>query len=182
MERALSSPQAEEPARTSPSALSDADALSDLAQAVLHGFAQKPRSLPCRFFYDARGSALFEEITQLEEYYLTRVETALLEAHGAEIAGLMGSARLLVEFGSGSSRKTSLLLDALQHVETYIPIDVAGESLEEAAEWLAERHDGLTIRPLVADFTTTGIRLESPPLQKLQLGRGISATGERTPS
>jgi len=156
MERTLPYPLAEEQARgsVSPSPSPDA-ALGDFARAVLQGFAHKPRSLPCRFFYDARGSALFEEITQLPEYYPTRVETALLEAHGAEIAGLMGGARLLVEFGSGSGRKTSLLLNALHRVETYIPIDVAGESLEEAAEWLAERHDGLAIRPLVADFTTT---------------------------
>ena len=126
---------------------------ADFAEAVLAGFARKPRSLPCRFFYDARGSALFEEITQLAEYYPTRVETALLEVYGAEIADRMGDACVLVEFGSGSSRKTSLLLSALARVAVYVPIDVAGESLAEAAEWLSERHDGLAIRPLVADFT-----------------------------
>ncbi len=125
------------------------------AQAVLAGFAAEPRSLPCRFFYDARGSALFEEITQLDEYYPTRVETALLEAYGAEIAERMGDASVLVEFGSGSSRKTSLLLSALPGVSLYVPIDVAGESLAEAADWLSERHDGLAIRPLIADFTKT---------------------------
>jgi len=130
-------------------------ARADFAQAVLAGFARKPRSLPCRFFYDARGSALFEEITQLEEYYPTRVETALLEAYGAEIAERMGDASVLVEFGSGSSRKTSLLLSALGRVTLYVPIDVAGESLAEAAEWLSERHTGLAIRPLIADFTKT---------------------------
>src|SRR5262245_33200130 len=128
---------------------------AEFADAVLSGFARKPRSLPCRFFYDARGSALFEEITQLEEYYPTRVETALLEAYGAGIAERMGDARVLVEFGSGSSRKTSLLLSALAHVTLYVPIDVAGESLGEAAEWLSERHDDLVIRPLIADFTKT---------------------------
>ena len=130
-------------------------ARDDFAQAVLAGFAAKPRSLPCRFFYDARGSALFEEITQLDEYYPTRVETALLEAYGAEIAERMGDASVLVEFGSGSSRKTSLLLSALPGVSLYVPIDVAGESLAEAADWLSERHDGLAIRPLIADFTKT---------------------------
>ena len=88
-------------------------ARADFAEAVLAGFARKPRSLPCRFFYDARGSVLFEEITQLPEYYPTRAETALLEAYGDEIAERMGDARVLVEFGSGSSRKTSLLLSAL---------------------------------------------------------------------
>jgi len=128
---------------------------SDFADAVLAGLAHRPRSIPCRFFYDARGAALFEEITALEEYYPTRVESALLAAHGAEIAAALGDARLLVEFGSGSSRKTSLLLAALASVETYIPIDVSGESLAEAAEWLSPRHPGLTIRPLIADFTET---------------------------
>jgi dimethylhistidine N-methyltransferase len=128
---------------------------ADFAQAVLAGFTRKPRSLPCRFFYDARGSALFEEITQLDEYYPTRVETALLEAHGDDIALRMGDARVLVEFGSGSSRKTSLLLSALPRVCVYVPIDVAGDALAEAAEWLSERHYGLAIRPLVADFTKT---------------------------
>ena len=156
MERDIPHTEVEDLGRSSTSPAARLDpARSDFAQAVLAGFARKPRSLPCRFFYDARGSALFEEITQLEEYYPTRVETGLLEAHGAEIAERMGDARILVEFGSGSSRKTSLLLSALHEVSVYVPIDVAGESLAEAADWLSERHDGLAIRPLVADFTTT---------------------------
>ena len=87
-----------------------ASAAGDFAAAVFQGFARKPRSIPCRFFYDARGSELFEEITKLEEYYPTRAETALLEANAREIADLAGAGRVLVEFGSGSSRKTSLLL------------------------------------------------------------------------
>jgi dimethylhistidine N-methyltransferase len=127
----------------------------DFAEAVLQGFARKPRSIPCRFFYDARGAELFEEITKLEEYYPTRAETALLEAHAGEIADLAGAGRVLVEFGSGSSRKTSLLLSALSQVPAYIPIDIAAESLKEAAEWLSGQHEGLTILPLIADFTTT---------------------------
>jgi len=127
----------------------------DFAQAVLAGLTRRPRSIPCRFFYDAQGSELFEEITKLPEYYPTRAETALLEAHRAEIAALVGAGRILVEFGSGSSRKTSLLLGALDEVPAYIPIDIAAESLKEAAEWLSEQHEGLTILPLIADFTTT---------------------------
>ena len=127
----------------------------EFAQAVLTGLARKPRSIPCRFFYDARGSELFEEITKLDEYYPTRTETVLLETYGEEIAALAGSGRVLVEFGSGSSRKTSLLLSALGDVPAYIPIDIAAESLSEAAEWLSGQHDGLTIVPLIADFTTT---------------------------
>ena len=127
----------------------------DFAEAVLQGLSRRPRSIPCRFFYDARGSELFEEITKLPEYYPTRVETALLEAYGGEIAALAGSGRVLVEFGSGSSRKTSLLLSALAQVPVYIPIDIAAESLAEASEWLSARHCGLTILPLIADFTAT---------------------------
>jgi dimethylhistidine N-methyltransferase len=127
----------------------------DFAEAVLQGLSRRPRAIPCRFFYDARGSELFEEITKLPEYYPTRVETALLEAHGEEIAALAGGGRMLIEFGSGSSRKTSLLLHALGRVAAYIPIDIAAESLSEAAEWLSGRHRGLTILPLIADFTTT---------------------------
>ena len=127
----------------------------EFAEAVLAGLTRKPRSIPCRFLYDARGSELFEEITKLHEYYPTRTETALLEAYGPEIAELAGPRRVLVEFGSGSSRKTSLLLSALWPVAAYIPIDIAAESLTEAAEWLSDRHDGLTIVPLLADFNTT---------------------------
>ena len=127
----------------------------DFAEAVLLGLARRPRSIPCRFFYDARGSELFEEITKLDEYYPTRAETAVLEAHRGEIAALVGSGRILVEFGSGSSRKTSLLLGALDRVPAYIPIDIAAESLKEAATWLSGQHAGLTILPLIADFTTT---------------------------
>ena len=133
----------------------EAPAIGEFAEAVLAGLARNPRSVPCRFFYDARGSELFEEITKLPEYYPTRVETALLEAHGEEIAALAGEERILVEFGSGSSRKTSLLLSALGQVPAYIPIDIAAESLREAAEWLSGRHPGLTILPLIADFTAT---------------------------
>jgi dimethylhistidine N-methyltransferase len=133
----------------------EARAGGDFAEAVLQGLSRRPRSIPCRFFYDARGSELFEEITKLPEYYPTRVETALLETYGEEIAALAGASRMLIEFGSGSSRKTSLLLRALGDVLAYIPIDIAAESLSEAAEWLSGRHRGLTILPLIADFTRT---------------------------
>ncbi len=131
------------------------DARGEFAQAVLTGLSRSPRSIPCRFFYDAEGSALFEEITQLEEYYPTRTETALLASRGAEIAEHVGGGVVLVEFGSGSARKTGLLLDALDEVRAYIPIDVSEASLAEAAARLKARHPGLTILPLIADFTKT---------------------------
>ncbi len=127
----------------------------EFAQAVFAGFASMPRSIPCRFFYDAAGSELFEEIAKLDEYYPTRIEAALLEAHAGEIAELAGPSRVLIEFGSGSSRKTSLLIGALKNVAAYVPIDIAAESLKEAAGWLLERHPRLTILPLISDFTRT---------------------------
>src|SRR5262245_39476223 len=133
----------------------DATASSDFADAVLAGLSRRPRSIPCRFFYDTRGSELFEKITKLDEYYPTRIETALLEAYGSEIVTLTGRGRVLVEFGSGSSRKTSLLLSALKDVPAYVPIDIAAESVQEAAQWLAGQHPSLTILPLIADFTAT---------------------------
>lgn len=139
-------------AAASQSAL-QAEAHAEFAQAVLDGLAQPSRSLPSRFLYDEIGSELFEDITRLKEYYPTRAETALLQTHGADIAEHVGDASILVEFGSGSSRKTSLLISALKNLTTYIPIDVSETYLAEAAEWLAPQHDGLTIAPLIGDFT-----------------------------
>jgi L-histidine N-alpha-methyltransferase len=136
-------------------AVEDRDARSDFAQAVLSGLAQKRKSIPCRFFYDAEGSALFEEITELPEYYPTRTETALLELHAEDIAAHAGPGRVLVEFGSGSSRKTRLLLDALRDLAAYVPIDVSRSFLAEAAERLRADHEGLPILPLVGDFMRT---------------------------
>ena len=129
--------------------------IAAFAEAVLDGLARRPRSIPSRFLYDAVGSALFEEITKLKEYYPTRTETKMLETFGAEIAQHVGDTDILVEFGSGSSRKTSLLIDALPGLGTYVPIDVSESFLAEAAKRLAARHDGLNVRPVVADFTTT---------------------------
>jgi L-histidine N-alpha-methyltransferase len=125
----------------------------EFAAAVLAGLARPPRSIPCRFFYDATGCELFEQITRLPEYYPTRTETALIETHAKDIAALVGTGRVLIEFGSGSSRKTSLLISALRNLVAYVPIDVSPESLQEAAGWLSLRHWGLNTEPVVADFT-----------------------------
>jgi L-histidine N-alpha-methyltransferase len=127
--------------------------VDEFADAVLAGMSRDQKSIPCRFFYDARGSELFEQITALPEYYPTRVETELLRANAAEIAWLAGSDRVVVEFGSGSSRKTSLLLEALRRVRGYVPIDIAGDCLDEAAAWLKQLHPNLAIEPMIADFT-----------------------------
>src|SRR5262245_47897591 len=91
---------------------------------VLAGLTRQPKSLPCRYFYDARGSALFEAITELPEYYPTQTETALLEAHAGAMAALAGPGCCLIEFGSGSSRKTDILIQALPALAAYVPIDI----------------------------------------------------------
>lgn len=126
--------------------------LPDFADAVIRGLSQRPRVVPARYLYDRRGSELFEAITHLPEYYLTRTEVALLRNHGQEIAHLVGRGGVLVEFGSGSSAKTPLLLAPVDPV-AYVPIDISEDFLRAAASNLAARHPGLNVIPLAADFT-----------------------------
>jgi dimethylhistidine N-methyltransferase len=125
----------------------------EFASAVLDGLSRVHKALPCRFFYDARGSALFEEITRLSEYYPTRTETAILEAHAAEMVASVAEGGLLVEFGSGSSRKTEILLAHLPRLGAYVSIDVSQSALEEAGTRLARRFPDLAVRPIVGDFS-----------------------------
>lgn len=125
---------------------------ADFARAVISGLTQRPRVIPARFLYDRRGSELFEAITRLPEYYLTRTEVALLRTHGREIAQLVGLGRVLVEFGSGSSAKTPLLLGPAAP-SAYVPIDISSEYLQAATATLSALHPALNIHPLAADFT-----------------------------
>jgi dimethylhistidine N-methyltransferase len=119
---------------------------------VLAGLAARPRAIPARWFYDHRGSQLFEAITDLPEYYPTRTERALLEAYATEVAAHAGSGRVVVEFGSGSSAKTPLLLAAVDPA-AYVPIDISGAFLRESADALGQRFPGLPVHPVEADFT-----------------------------
>jgi len=130
------------------------DAGVDIAfRADVHaGLAQRQKAIPARWFYDATGSALFEDITALPEYYPTRSETDLLTRHAADIAGAIGPGRAVVELGSGSSTKTPLLLDAIEPA-AYVPVDISGDFLRDSAEALAARFPGLAIYPVEADFT-----------------------------
>jgi dimethylhistidine N-methyltransferase len=125
----------------------------DFAAAVLDGLSRPQKALPCRFFYDARGSALFEEITRLPEYYPTRTETAILEAHAAEMVEAVPAGGVLVEFGSGSSLKTEILLRELPRLGAYVCIDVSKSALEDAARRLQARFPTLDVRPIVGDFS-----------------------------
>lgn len=118
---------------------------------VLAGLSQSQKAIPARWFYDDIGSELFEDITRLEEYYPTRAETEILEARGAEFAAAIGPGRAVVEFGSGSSVKTPLLLSAIEPA-AYVPLDIAGDFLREAAAGLARQFPGLPVYPVEADF------------------------------
>ena len=119
---------------------------------IWSGLASQPRRLPCKLFYDAEGSRLFERITRLPEYYPTRTETSILSRHGAEMAQELGRDAVLVEFGSGASRKTRLLLDALEQPRVYVPIDISREMLLSSAHALGLRYPELDVRPLVGDY------------------------------
>lgn len=122
------------------------------ARDVVAGLSQARKVIPARYFYDRRGSELFEAITELPEYYPTRTEIGLLETHGADIARLTGKRRVVVEFGSGSSTKTPLLLAEVD-AAAYVPIDISADFLRDAAAALAARHPGLEVLPLAGDFT-----------------------------
>jgi L-histidine N-alpha-methyltransferase len=124
---------------------------------VLAGLTAMPKSLPPKWFYDAQGSALFDKITELPEYYPTRAERSILRAVAPEIASATG-ARTLVEFGSGSSEKTRLLLSALRDHGTlggYVPVDVSESALRQAGDALAGEYPGLAVHAVVADFDQT---------------------------
>ena len=120
---------------------------------VLQGLSRQQKTLPCRYFYDARGSALFEEITELPQYYPTRTEAAILRQSAGEMVSDTPRDAVLVEFGSGSSRKTELLLESLPHLRAYIMIDVSQSALDGAADRLGARFPGLDIRAVVGDFS-----------------------------
>ncbi len=121
--------------------------------AVLHGLGGARKSIPCKFFYDARGSALFEEICLLPEYYPTRTETAILDENAAEIAAQMGAHCRLIEFGSGASHKVRILLQALDGPAAYVPVDISREHLRDAATSLAEDFPWLPVIAVCADYT-----------------------------
>lgn len=123
------------------------------AEAVIAGLSKPRKALPSRFLYDARGSALFEEITTLAEYYPTRTEAAILSAHAGEMVEGLGSNGVLVEFGSGSSLKTELLLSRAPPGIVYVPVDVSEAALDEAAARLSRRFPGLDVRPVIGDFS-----------------------------
>ena len=126
---------------------------ADLHRDVLDGLAQRPRSLPCKYFYDDHGSWLFDQICGLPEYYPTRTELAISRHYAAEMATACGPHTLLVELGSGSSTKTRVLLDHLRDPAAYVPVDIARDFLRSAAGALARDYPRVPVLPVCADFT-----------------------------
>ena len=118
---------------------------------IMDGLSRTPKATPPIWFYDRRGSELFEAITDLPEYYPTRTETALLRDHGADFAAAIGPGRAVVEFGAGSSRKTPHLLRAIAPA-AYVPIDISGDFLHASSAQLAQAFPDLPVLPVVGDF------------------------------
>lgn len=137
-------------------------ASSEFLDDVLNGLAARPKSLASKYLYDARGSALFEQICATPEYYLTRVELEIMRESVAEIAAALGPQVRLVEFGNGSGVKTRLLLAALEAPAAYVPVEISAVALSASCAQLQGDFPELTIQPLEADFTAR-LCLPAPP-------------------
>ena len=124
-----------------------------LRAAVLEGLQSTPKTLPAALFYDARGAELFEEITRLPEYYLTRTEHAILKQHAGDLADRIGENAAIIEFGSGAAIKVRYLLSALRNASAYIPVDVSREQLHAVAAERAIEYPGVSVLPVWADYT-----------------------------
>jgi dimethylhistidine N-methyltransferase len=128
--------------------------LGSFRDEVLGGLRKPQKELPSKFFYDERGSQLFEQICALDEYYLTRTELGIMRDHAGDMAEVLGQRCLLVEYGSGSSTKTRLLLNQLREPAAYVPIDISKAHLIQAASALAAEYPALEVLPVCADYTT----------------------------
>jgi L-histidine N-alpha-methyltransferase len=137
-----------------------------VAEAARQGLTATPKSLPPWLFYDATGSRLFEEITALPEYYLTRTERDLFTAHAVEIFDVLGTNLTIAELGAGTAAKTGILLRALTRLQPdvlYQPIDISPTALDEAREAIESNIPGVTVRPRIANYITETVRIERPP-------------------
>ncbi len=128
------------------------DDRAEFKDAVLAGLEGTPRAIPAKFLYDARGSALFDAICELPEYYLTRTETDILRRSADDIATMAGPGCALVEFGSGSSVKSRLLIEAMRDLAAYVPIDISRQHLDATATRLRRDYPGLNVEPVCADY------------------------------
>lgn len=142
--------------------IDQAPATHSFREAVLRGFQRSQKQVPSKFLYDERGSRLFSKICELDEYYPTRTEVSIMRQHGEAMADAVGPEARLVEFGSGSSRKTRLLLDRLTDLASYVPVDISREYLLKSADALADEYPSLSIQPVCADYTQP-FPLPEPP-------------------
>ena len=133
----------------------DKNVNTEILSEVLNGLNQNPKMLPSKYLYDERGSQLFDEICELEEYYPTRTEMQIMQDNIIEIGKLLGEGTLLIELGSGSSQKIKLLLDHIPGLAGYIPIDISSEHLLNSCKVLQEEYPDLNIFPLAADYTNS---------------------------
>lgn len=120
---------------------------------VTAGLSEAQKILPCKYFYDERGSELFEAICEVEEYYVTRADLEITRTYASEFAAQVGPRARIVEFGSGSGIKTQILLDALEDPAAYIPVEISSAALDASAARLRTRYPNLEIAPLCADYT-----------------------------
>lgn len=132
----------------------------DFLRDVLRGLSRTPKAIPPKYFYDAEGSALFEAICATPEYYPTRTETVLLQAIAPELSARIPQGAVLVEFGSGASEKTQLILDAAPQIAVYVPMDISPAALGPAAKRIRDRYAHVEVLPLEGDFTRP---MEFPP-------------------
>jgi dimethylhistidine N-methyltransferase len=121
---------------------------------VLAGLRQKQKELPCKYFYDERGSRLYERICQLEEYYIPRTEAAIMRAHIGEMAQLIGRGARIIEYGCGNCEKVRFLLDHLDEPVAYVPIDISKKQLKHVSEGLSASYPRLEVLPVCADYTS----------------------------
>lgn len=149
-------------------------AMSAFARDVLGGLTQARKTIPCTWLYDFRGSELFEDITHLAEYYPTRAEISILQRCAPRVSTAVGEGATVVELGSGSSRKTPLLLGALHSPCRYIPIDISEDFLAESAAILRHRFPALDVQPVARDFTTLDdLPIPLPPAAQSGLRLGF---------
>jgi len=120
---------------------------------VLHGLTQKQKTLPCKYFYDEKGSKLFEQICELDEYYLTRTEIGIMKENASEMVKVLGENCLIIELGCGNSTKVLLLLDHLQNLKAYVAVDISKNALAQFAELLQSKYPKLKIIPICTDYT-----------------------------
>jgi len=127
-------------------------ATSEFFSDVINGLSGRPRSLPCKYFYDARGAALFQKICELPEYYITRTEIDILDRHRAEIAAELGPNIQLIGLGTGAGTKTRILIEGLNRPAVYIPVDISEKQLRKSADLFHEIFPNLEILPVAADY------------------------------